>query len=118
MNEKKVKSIKAWRARASVKNVQIFIGFANFYRRFIKNFSDIRAPITNLLKGDPKKVFWEKEQQETFDDLKLRFISAPILCHFYSELDTVVETDASDYALGCILSQFHGNRLHPVAFHS
>jgi len=118
MNEKKVESVKAWRAPASVKDVQIFIGFANFYRRFIKNFSAICAPITNLLKGDPKKFFWGKEQQEAFDDLKRRFISAPILCHFYPELDTVVETDASDYALGCILSQFHGKRLHPVAFHS
>jgi len=70
------------------------------------------------LKGDPKKFLWDKEQQEAFDDLKRRFISAPILCHFYPELDKVVETDASDYALGCILLQFHGKRLYPVAFHS
>jgi len=61
MNEKKVESVKAWKAPASVKYVQIFIGFANFYRRFIKNFSAICAPITNLLKGDPKKFFWGKE---------------------------------------------------------
>jgi len=118
MNEKKVESVKAWGAPASVKDVQIFIGFTNFYRRFIKHFSAICAPITNLLKGDPTKSFSGKEQQEAFDDLKRRFISAPILCHFYPELDTVVETDASDYVLGCILSQFHGKRLHPVAFHS
>jgi len=118
MREKKVESVKAWRAPASVKDVQIFIGFANFYRRFIKNLSAICAPITNLLKGDSKKLFCGKDQQESFDDLKQHFISAPILCHFYPELDTVVETDASDYALGCILSQFHGKRLHPVACHS
>jgi len=118
MNEKKVESVKAWKAPAWMKDIQIFIGFANFYRRFIKNFSAICTPITNRLKGDPKKLFWGKEQQEAFDDLKRRFVSAPILCHFYPELDTVVETDASDYALVCILSQFHGKRLHPVAFHS
>jgi len=118
MNEKKVESIKSWKAPASVKDIQIFIGFANFYPRFIKNFSAICTPITNLLKGDPKKFSWGKEQQEAFEDLKRRFISAPILCHFYPDLNTVVETDASDYALGCILSQFHGKRLHPVAFHS
>ena len=118
MNEKKVESIKAWRVPASVKNIQIFIGFANFYRRFIKNFSAICALITNLLKGDSKKSFWGKEQQEAFDNLKRHFISAPILCHFYPELDKIVETDACDYALGCILSQLHGKRLHPVTFHS
>jgi len=72
----------------------------------------------NLLKGDLKKFSWGKEQQEAFEDLKRRFISAPILCHFYPDLNTVVETDASDYALGCILSQLHSKRLHPVAFHS
>ena len=102
MNEKKGESVKAWRAPASVKDVQIFIGFAHFYRRFIKNFSAICASITNLLKGDRKICFWGKEQREAFDDLKRRFISAPILRHFYPELDTVMETDASDYALGCI----------------
>jgi len=53
MNEKKVQSIKSWKAPAWVKDIQIFIGFANFYRRFIKNFSVICTPITNLLKGDP-----------------------------------------------------------------
>jgi len=57
MNEKKVECVKAWRAPASVKDFQIFIGFANFYWRFIKNFSAISPPITNLLKGDTKKFF-------------------------------------------------------------
>jgi len=70
MNEKKVESIKSWKAPASVKDIQILIGFANFYRRFIKNFSAICTPITNLLKGDPKKLSWGKEQQAAFEDLK------------------------------------------------
>ena len=74
MNEKKVESIKSWKAPASVKDIQIFIGFANFYRRFIKNFAAICTPITNLLKGDPKKFSGGKEQQEAFEDLKRRFI--------------------------------------------
>jgi len=57
---KKVESIKSWKAPASVKAIQIFIEFANFYRRFIKNFSAICTPITNLLKGEPKKSFLGK----------------------------------------------------------
>jgi len=118
MNEKKLESIKSCKAPASVKDIQIFIGFTNFYRRFIKNFSAICTPITNLLKGDPKNVSWGKEPHEAFEDLKRRFSSAPILCHFDPYLNTVVQTDASDYSLGSIFAQFHGKWLHPVAFHS
>jgi len=69
MNEKKVESVKAWGAQASVNDVQILLGFANRYGRFIKNFLAICAPITHLLKEDPKKFLWVKEQQEAFDDL-------------------------------------------------
>jgi len=57
MNEKKVKCVKGWRAPASVKNLQIFIGLANFDRRSIKNFSAICGPITNVLKGDTRNSF-------------------------------------------------------------
>ena len=63
MNEKKVDSIKFWKALASVRDIQIFIGFANFYRRFIKNFSAICAPITNLLKGDTKNSSGERNSK-------------------------------------------------------
>ena len=118
MNEKKVETIKAWKQPTSVREVQIFIGFANFYRRFIKNFSDICTPIMNLTKGDRTKFVWGKDQQEAFEYLKRCFTTAPILCHFHLDRDTVVETDASDYALGCILSQFQEKKLHPVPFHS
>jgi len=96
MNEKMVEWIKSLKSPASVKDIPIIIGFANFYCRFIKNFSAICTPITNLLNGDLKKFSWGKEQQEACEDLKRWFISAPILCHLYPDLNTVVETDASD----------------------
>src|SRR5437899_9594588 len=82
MSEKKVKAIREWKAPTSVREVQIFIGFANFYRRFIKNFSGICVPITETLKGDPKQFNWGIKHDEAFEELKERFISAPILCHF------------------------------------
>ena len=62
MNEKKVETIKAWKPPTSVREVQIFMGFASFYRRFIKNFSDICTPITNLTIGDKTKFVWGKDQ--------------------------------------------------------
>jgi len=61
---------------------------------------------------------WGREQEEAFEELKRRFTTAPILSHVYPGRKTVVEMDASDFALGCVLSQYQGRRLHPVAFHS
>jgi len=71
-----------------------------------------------MLKGNPKDFPWGREQEEAFVELKKRFTTAPILSHFYSGRKTVVERVASDFALGCILSQYQGRPLHPVAFHS
>jgi len=118
MSTRKVDSIRKWKPLRSVKEVQIFLGFANFYRRFIENFSKICKPITETLKGDKQKFSWGREQNIAFEKLKPQFRTAPILAHFYPERETVIETDASDFALGAILSQFQDKRLHPVAFHS
>jgi len=118
MSDRKVKSVQNWAHPRSVKEVQILIGFANFYRRFIKDFSKVCKPITETLKGNPKDFHWGNEQQEAFEELKKRFTTTPILSHFYQGRRTVVESDASDFALGCVLSQYQGRRLHPVAFHS
>ena len=78
----------------------------------------ICKPITETLKGDPRKFNWGPEQNKAFKDLKKLFIMAPILSLFFPERETIVETNASDFALGCVLSQFKDKRLHPVAFHS
>jgi len=118
MSDRKVKSVQDWAHPRSVKEVQIFIGFANFYGRFIKDFSKVCKPITEMLKGNPKDFHWGREQEEAFAELKKRFTTAPIVSHFYPGMKTVVETDASDFALGCVLSQYQGRRLHPVAVHS
>jgi len=118
MSDRKVKSVQHWAHPRSIKEVQIFIGLANFYPRFIKDFSKVCKPITETLKGDPKDFHWGREQEEAFEELKRRFTRAPILSHFYPGRKTVVEMDASDFTLGCVLSQYQGRRLHPVAFHS
>jgi len=118
MSDRKVKSVQNWAHPRSAKEVQIFIGFANFDRRFIKDLSKVCKPITETLKGNPKDFHWGKEQEEAFEELKKRFTTAPILSHFYPGRKTVFETDASDFALGCVLSQYQGRGVHPVAFHS
>jgi len=118
MSTRKVNSIRKWKAARSVKKVQIFLGFANIYRRFIENFANIYKPITEILKGDKQKFSWGREQNIAFEKLKQRFTTAPILAHFYPERAMVIKTDGSTFALGAILSQFRDKRLDQVAFHS
>jgi len=98
--------------------VQSFMGFANFYRRFIKGFSKIAKPLTDLTKKGIKWN-WTNACQAVFDELKRAFTTGPILTHFDETGPTKLETDASDFALGAVLSQLcEDERWHPVAFHS
>jgi len=106
MSDRKVKSVQNGAHPRWVKQVQIFLGFANFYRRFIKHFSKVCKPITETLKGNPKDFHWGREPEAVFEELKKRFTTAPILSHFYPGRKSVVETDASDFALECVLSQY------------
>jgi transposase InsO family protein len=115
----KVESVLAWEPPKSLKETQAFLGFANFYRRFIKDFSRICRPLTESTKGDAKSWQWTVAMELAFDELKKMFTTAPILGHFNPRKECIVETDASDFALGAVLSQRgEDGKLHPVAFHS
>ncbi len=81
MDEGKVTAIRDWPIPTSVKELQRFLGFANFYRRFIQNYSSIASPLTNLLRLKPKSLSWTPSATEAFTTLKEAFISAPILVH-------------------------------------
>ena len=118
MTTKKVEEITAWLPPQKVVDVQSFMGFPNFYRRFIKEFSKIGKPLTDLTK---KGIKWNRTNscQAAFDELKRAFTTGPILTHFDETRPTKLETDASDFALGAVLSQLcEDERWHPVAFHS
>ncbi|KAM5191590.1 uncharacterized protein ACMZJ9_000682 [Mantella aurantiaca] len=119
MDPQKVSAILDWPVAVDKKGVQRFVGFANFYRRFIKGFSAIIAPITHHTKQNLRSS-WSSEAQEAFNQLKTLFTSAPILRHPDPMLPYVLEVDASENATGAILSQRSGPKalLHPVAFFS
>ena len=118
MDKHKVQAITEWKEPTKVKEVQSFIGFANFYRRFINGFSNIVKPLINLVKKDTQWKWTEKEKK-AFDALKIAFTKAPVLIQPEPEEPFILETDASDYAMGAVLSQYgKDDKRHPVAFWS
>lgn len=119
MDPQKVAAVLEWPAPTDRKAVQRFVGFANFYWKFIKNFSGIISAIT-LLTKQHVPFRWSTEAQTSFEQLKALFTSAPILKHRDPSLPYILEVDASEDAVGAILSQRQGPKslLHPVAFFS
>src|SRR6201996_6108097 len=119
MDPSKVKAIQDWPTPRKVKDVQSFLGFANFYCRFIADYSDITVPLTRLTRKSETWV-WSPECQKAFDSLKLAFTSAPVLSHWIPGAQLILESDASDYAVAAILSIVSPDdgEIQPIAFHS
>ena len=119
MDPKKVSGVTEWPRPTKVKQVQAFLGFANFYRRFIKDFAKHAKPLTSLTKKDQPWV-WGEEQEQAFNSLKDAFTSAPILRIPDDVNPFRLETDASDFATGAVLSQQDptDKLWHPVAYYS
>ena len=115
MDPSKVQTIQNWPEPRKVKDVQSFLGFANFYCCFISNYSDIVILLTQLThKGIPWN--FTDAAWKSFQALKSAFISTPVLTHWVPNKPIIVETDASNYALGAILSiQTDSGEIHPVA---
>ncbi|KAJ1037841.1 hypothetical protein NDA10_005768 [Ustilago hordei] len=120
MDPEKVRTVKEWPMPESIHDIQRFLGFANFYRRFIAHFARIAKPLTALVKPIErfKKLELPEEAQQAFHKLIQAFTSAGVLQHFDYHLPTRLETDASDFAIAGVLKQEHEGRWHPVAFYS
>ena len=144
MEEERIDAIKAWPEPKSIRDIQVFIGFANFYWRFIQGFSKIAAPLTSMLKTSPQPAgalsattvddnevvgsngrnegksaksdftkpvrrveepsFLTPDARQAFTQLRQAFTEAPILRHFDPKRHIRIETDASGYAIGGVLS--------------
>lgn len=118
MDPSKVTAVKEWSQPETHKQLRFF-GFANFYRRFIRNYSCIRAPLTALT-STAKPFAWTPEASVAFSTLKSRFSKAPFLIQIDPKRQFIVEVDASDTGLGAILSHcsITDNKLHPCSFFS
>src|SRR5882724_1322440 len=104
MDPAKLSVVLDWPTPKCVKDVQSFLGFGNFYQRFIQGFANIMAPLTALTQKDTTWL-WNDDQQKAFNTLKQRFTLAPILLMPDFSKPFWLETDASDYNYGAILSQ-------------
>jgi hypothetical protein len=114
MNLEKVRAIKEWMSPRSIFEVRSFHGLASFYRKFIRNFSGICAPIMDTVKKKYKSFNWTKEDEKSFRVLKKKITKQPILVLPYFGKTFQVRCDASGIAIGEFLSQ--DNRL--VAYFS
>jgi hypothetical protein len=118
MDPEKIKTVKDWKEPVNVKGIQSFLGFANFYRRFIRDFSKITTPLTKLTKKEVPWL-WNDTAQQAFEQLKTAMISESILQHFNPDRAVMLETDTSDYAIGAVCSQpDNSNVLHPLGYFS
>ena len=118
MDPKKVEAVQNWETPTCVRDVQVFIAFANFYRRFIKAFSNVvRSTIATIKKNTT--FHWTPKCQKSFELFKKCFTTAPILAHFDFEKECILETNSSDNVSAWIFSQYGDDGLlYPVAFFS
>lgn len=118
MDPEKIKTVREWKSPSCLTDVQVFVGFSNFYRRFIRDFSKIVAPMVALTRKDTP-FRWDEDCEHAFQRLKCAFIDAPVLMLFDWAKEVILETDASDYVSARVLSQYDDNGiLRPVAFFS
>ncbi|KAJ9504824.1 hypothetical protein QJQ45_005492 [Haematococcus lacustris] len=118
----KVAAVQSWPIPTTVHEVRSFLGLANYYRRFVKDFSTIAAPLTALTRADGHDkqgvVAWGQAQQSAFDALKQALVSAPILIAPDPSQPYTLRCDASSIGIGAVLSQGTGSAERVVAYHS
>jgi RNase H-like domain found in reverse transcriptase len=116
MDAVKLGGIRDWPIPTTLKQTQSFLGFGNFYRKFISHYSKLARPLNDLTKKD-KKFEWTTECQKAFDIMKKRFMEEPVLLMPNQSKPFQIESDASKVATGVVLTQLDSNRdRHPVAF--
>ena len=113
----KVEAVRDFATPTFLTDVRAFLGLASYYRRFIKNFADIVAPLHDLTKGG-REFSWTSAADQAFNDLKNRLCSAPILSLPDFSLPFTIHTGASDFGLGVVFSQRRGENEKVIAYAS
>jgi hypothetical protein len=118
VDPEKVEVVRSWQAPTTVKGVQSFLGFCNFYRRFIRDYGRIAKPLTRLTKKNTPFLF-DQACHKAFKELKTRLTTAPILSHYNPQQRSMLELDASDGVVAGVFSQLNPDQhWHPIAYFS
>ena len=119
-NPELVEVVEKWMPPKNVKQIMSYLGRTGYYRRYIKGYSAIAAPLTSLLrKGEP--FVWGKEQQQAFETLKVKLTTKPLLAHVTQILKDVLfilEVDVCDFSIGAVLTIREDAEERPVAYGS
>ena len=114
---KKTQAVREWPRPESLHEVRSFLGFCSYYRRFIPKFAEISKPLHKLTEKN-QKFLWTKECNDAFETLKEKMVSSPILAHPDFTKPFILDTDASDQAIGAVLSQRIEGKEHVIAYAS
>ena len=122
-NPKKIAAVKEWKRPHNVHTVRRFLGFVNYYRKFIKDYSEITRPLYNLISGDNAKrrtnpVEWSDEAERAFQTLIDKCTQAPILAYADFSLPFELDIDASGIGLGAVLYQTQEGKKRVIAYAS
>ena len=116
-NPENIEKIQNWKQPSNVKEVQSFLGLANYYRRFIHNYSSHVRPLIDLIKKDVK-FDWDDRCEEGFRHVKSVLLSPAVMAHPRSDGMFVLDTDACDVSIGAVLSQVQNGEEKVIAFGS
>ena len=116
-NPDKTSAIMEWPTPTTTKAVKAFCATVNYYRRHIKDFSTIASPLYDLTKKNAT-FHWEREHQSAFETLKMRLATAPILGIYDQEAETLIDSDASGFGIGAVLSQVIDGKERVIAYAS
>ena len=116
-NPELIKAVNEWQPPTSVKEIQKFLGLCNYYRQYVQGFATIAHPLTNLTKKDVRYK-WTDECQNAFETLKSKLCEAPILAYPQNDSMFILDTDASNYGVGCVLSQIQNDQEKVIAYSS
>ncbi|CAC5388205.1 unnamed protein product [Mytilus coruscus] len=115
VNPENTEKVKDFCRPNTAKQVKSFLGMANYYRKFVKDYAHIAAPLTKLLKKD-QRFRWTPECEIAFENLKHRLTSAPILSFPHLDKPFILATDSSEFSNGYILSQIQNGLEHVIAY--
>lgn len=116
-NPEKISAVRDWPTPTSVIEIRSFIGIASYYRRFIENFSNVAYPLTRLTQKD-RKFEWSEDCEKTFNSFKHLLTTAPILSYPSTNDMFILDTDASAYGVGAVLSQLQDGQEVVIAYGS